>query len=106
METNIVFETDFSIYEAFCFEEIKWSLKSSSNGQKRSVRNAIVKRIKFLNTVWKKINTLAGIRKKIVYRDSRLISKNTRQTTDSLKNGYENKQIFNMIPEIWLPNER
>ena len=68
--------------------------------------NAIVKRIKLLNTVWNQINTLTGIRKKFVYKDSRLISKNTRQTTDSLKNSYENKNISNMIPEIWLPNER
>ena len=68
--------------------------------------NAIVKRIKLLNTVWNQINTLTGIRKKFIYKDSRLISKNTRQTTDSLKNSYENKNISNMIPEIWLPNER
>ena len=68
--------------------------------------NAIVKRIKLINTVWNQINTLTGIRKKFVYKDSRLISKNTRQTTDSLKNSYENKNISNMIPEIWLPNER
>ena len=68
--------------------------------------NAIVKRIKLLNTVWNQINTLTEIRKKFVYKDSRLISKNTRQTTDSLKNSYENKNISNMIPEIWLPNER
>ena len=68
--------------------------------------NAIVKRIKLLNTVWNQINTLTGIRKKFVYKDSRLISKNTTQTTDSLKNSYENKNISNMIPEIWLPNER
>ena len=65
-KNNIVYKNDCSNCEAVYFDELKWSLKSRSDEQKRSVRNAIVIRMELLNTAGKQITTLTGIRRKLL----------------------------------------
>ena len=64
-KNNIVYEIDCSNCEAVYFGESKRSLKSRSDEHKRSVRIAIVIRMKLQKTVGKQI-TLAEIRRKLL----------------------------------------
>ena len=65
---------------------------------------ATVLRIKLQNTVGKQITILAGIRKKVVDRESRLIPRKMKETEHSLKNPSNISKKSYMLPEIWLPN--
>ena len=65
-KNNIVYEIDRSNCKAVYFSESKWSLKSSSDEHKRSVRNLDCDKNELQITVGKQITTLAGIRRKLL----------------------------------------
>ena len=64
--------------------------------------NAIVVRMKLLNTAGKQISSLTGIRRKLL----RLNPKKIKETIHSLKNPNHINKISYMLPEIWLSNLR
>ena len=64
-------------------------------------RIVIVKRMKLRNTVGKQITTLTEIRRKVVDRESRLISKKIKETTHSLRSPNHVNQMLYILPELW-----
>ena len=65
-KNNIFYEIDCSNCEAVYFGKSTRSLKSRSDKHERPFRNAIVIRMKLLNTAEKQRTTLTGIRRKLL----------------------------------------
>ena len=78
-KNNIVYEIDCSNCQAVYFGESKWSC-------------------------WEADHNLNWDQKKVIDRESRLISRKIKETIHSLKNPNHINKISNMLPEIWLPN--
>ena len=91
-KNNIVYEIHCINCQAVYFGEFKQSLKSSSDEQKRSVRNCDCDKNEIAKHWWEADHNFKWDQKKVNDRESRLIPK-------------KNK-ISYMLTEIWLPNLR
>ena len=105
-KNKIVYEIDCSNCQAVYFGESKWSLKSRSDEQKRSVRNCNCDKNEIAKHCWEADYNFNSDQKKVIDRESRLIPSKIKKTIHSLKNPNHINKISYILPEIWLPNLR
>ena len=105
-KNNIAYEIDCSKSQAVYFGESKRSLKSRSDEHKRSVRNCDCDKNEIAKHCWEADHNFNWDQKKVIARESRLISGKIKETIHSLKNPNQINKISKMLPEIWLPNLR
>ena len=101
---KIFYGIDSSNGEAVYFSESKWSLKSRSDEHKRSVRNCDCKKKEIAKHCWVADHNFSWNQKKVIDRESRLIPWKIKETRHSLKKSNQLKNIFYILPQIWLPN--
>ena len=94
------------LLQAVYFGESKRSLKSRSDEHKRSVRNCDCDKNGIAKHCWEADHNFNWDQKKVIDRESRLISRKIKETIHSLKNPNRINKISYMLPEIWLPNLR
>ena len=105
-KNRIVYEIDCSKCQALYFSQSKRSLKSCSDEHKRSVRNWDCEKNKISTHSWEANHNFSCDQKKVVDRESKLISCKIKKTMDSLKNPNHISKISFILPEIWLLNLR
>ena len=105
-KNRIVYEIDCSKCQALYFSQSKRSLKSCSDEHKRSVRNLDCEKNKISKHSWEANHNFSCDQKKVVDRESKLISCKIKKTMDSLKNPNHISKISFILPEIWLLNLR
>ena len=105
-KNRIVYEIDCSKCQALYFSQSKRSLKSCSDEHKRSVRNWDCEKNKISKHSWEANHNFSCDQKKVVDRESKLISCKIKKTMDSLKNPNHISKISFILPEIWLLNLR
>ena len=104
-KNNIVYEIDCSNGEASVyFGEYKRSFKSRSDEHKRSVRNCDCEKNETVKHSLEADHNFSCDPKKVVDRESRLITKKIKETIHSLKNPNHINENFYILPEVWLPN--
>ena len=95
-KNNIVHEIDYSDCQAVYFGESKRSLKSRSDEHRRSVRNCDCDKNEIAKHFWKADHTFNWDQKKVIGRESRLISRKIKETIYALKNPNHINKIVNV----------
>ena len=95
----LLYEIEYSNCEAVYFGESKWSLKFCSDEYKRSVRNCDCENNEIAKHCWEGDLNFSWDQKKVVGRESRLISRKIKETIHPLKNRYHINEITYMHPE-------
>ena len=101
-KNNIVYEIDCSNCQAVYFGESKPSLKSRSDEHKTSARNCDCDKNEIDKHCWEADHNFNWNQKKVIDRESKLISRKIKETIHSLKNPYHINKISYVLPEIWL----
>ena len=102
---NIGYEIDCSNGEASVyFGESKGSFKSRSDEQKRSATNCDCEKNEIKKHCLEVDHNFSWDQKKVVDRESRLITKKIKETIYSLKTPNHIKKISYILPEVWLSN--
>ena len=101
---SIAYEIDCSNCQAVYFGESKRSLKLRSDEHKRSIKSCDCDKNEIAKHCWEADHNFNWNQKKVIDRESRLISRKVKDTIYSLKNPNHIKKISYMLPEIWLPN--
>ena len=102
-KNSIIYEVDCSNCQTVYFGESKRSLKSRSYEHKRSVRNCDTDKNEIAKHCWEVDHNVSWEQKKVVDRESRLISEKIKETIHSLKNPNHIKIPY-ILPKICLPN--
>ena len=105
-KNNIVYEIDYGNCQAVYFSESKWSLKSRSDGHKRSIKNCDCDSNEIAKHCWQADHNFNWYQKNVIDREIRLIPRKIKETINSLKNPNHINKISYILPEIWLPNLR
>ena len=100
-KNSIIYIIDCSNCEGIYQCETKRSLKSCSDGYKRSVRNCDCGKHR-----WEADHNFSLNRKKVIDREIRLISRKIKETIHSLENPNHINKISYILLEIWFPNLR
>ena len=102
---NIGYEIDCSNGEASVyFGESKRSFKSRSDEQKRSAGNCDCEKNEIKKHCLEVDHNFSWDQKKVVDRESRLITKKIKETIYSLKTPNHINKISYILPEVWLSN--
>ena len=101
-KNNIVYETNCSNWEAVYFSEFKWSFKSYSDEDKRTVRNCNFEK-KIAKHCWEADHNFCWDQKKVADKKIRLIPRKIKDTIHSLTNPNHFNKILYMLSEVWLP---
>ena len=86
--------------ETVYFGESKRYLKPRSNKHKRSVKNCDCDKNEIAKHCWEADHNCSWDKKKVIIRESRLISRNINETIHSLKNPNHINKISYTLPEI------
>ena len=103
-KNNIVYEIDCTNSETVYFSESERSLKLRSDEHKRSIRNCNCDKNEIAKHCWEADHNFNWDQKKVVDRESRLISSKIKETVHSLKNPNHISKISYMLPELWFSN--
>ena len=93
-----------SHYETVHFGESKRYSKLLSDEHKRSVKNCDCEKNEIAKHCQEVDHNFSWDQKKVVDRESRLITRQIKETKHSLRNSNHINKVFYMLPEIWLPN--
>ena len=85
-ENNIVYEIDCSTCQAVYFDESKWASKSRLDEHKTFVKNCDCDKNEIAKYCWEADHNCNWDQKKVIDRESRLISWKIKETIHSLKN--------------------
>ena len=104
-KNHIVYEIDCSNCQVVYFGDSKRFLKSRSDEHKRSVRKCDCDKSEIAKHCWEADDNFNLDQKKVIDRESRLITRKIKETIHFLKNPTNHiNKISLMLPEIWLPN--
>ena len=104
VKNNIVYEIGYRNCEAVYFSEPKRFLKSHSDEHKKTVKNCDCDKNTIAKHFWEAYHNFNWDQKKVIDRESRLISRKIKETIHSLENPNHINKISYLLPEIWLPN--
>ena len=106
-KNNIVYENDCSNCETVYFSELKRSLKSHSDENKRCVRNCNSDKNEIAKQCWEAHHNFNWDQKKVIDRKIPMkIPMKIKENIHSLKNPNHINKVSYMLTEIWLPNLR